>query len=158
MVRNYLNNVAKGKEILPVVVFQGGVAANVGIRRALEEELGLEVAVPPHYGVMGAIGMALIARDWEAGTEAGGKRSEAGREARGQKSEVRRGEGKDPGPSDGFRGFELPDQDIRSRTIECENCPNACDVIEVRADGRPCAFLGDRCGRYSENATMNAER
>jgi len=146
MVRNYLNNVAKGKEILPVVVFQGGVAANVGIRRALEDELGLEVAVPPHYGVMGAIGMALIARDWEAG----GGMLEAGREVRGQRSEVRSGEEKDPGARDGFRGFELPDQDVRSRTIECENCPNACDVIEVRADGRPCAFLGDRCGRYSE--------
>jgi len=129
MVRNYLNNVAKGKEILPVVVFQGGVAANVGIRRALEEELGLEIVVPPHYGVMGAIGMALIARDLDRGdwgTIAG---------------EV---------SGDGFRGFDLPDQDIGSRTIECEGCPNACDVIEVRADGRPCAFLGDRCGRYSD--------
>ena len=129
MVRNYLNNVAKGKEILPVVVFQGGVAANVGIRRALEEELGVEIVVPPHYGIMGAIGMALIARDLERG----------GWVAPNVK-----------GSGDGFRGFQLPDQDIRLQTIECENCPNACDVIEVRADGRPCAFLGDRCGRYSE--------
>ncbi|MGB9825715.1 MAG: acyl-CoA dehydratase activase, partial [Desulfofundulus sp.] len=34
LVRNYLNNVGKGKEILPPVVFQGGVAANAGMRRA----------------------------------------------------------------------------------------------------------------------------
>jgi predicted CoA-substrate-specific enzyme activase len=132
MVRNYLNNVAKGKEILPVVVFQGGVAANVGIRRALEEELGVEVTVPPHYGVMGAIGMALIARDVERGGWATLPGEIAG---------------------NGFRGFDLPDQDVGSRTIECDGCPNACDVIEVRADSRPCAFLGDRCGKYSE--TMN---
>jgi len=129
MVRNYLKNVAKGKEILPAVVFQGGVAANAGIRQALEEELDLEVVVPAHYGVMGAIGMALIARDldrsrWMAGS-----------------GEV---------AADRFRGFDLPEKDIGSRTIECENCPNACDVVEVRADGRPCAFLGDRCGRYSD--------
>jgi predicted CoA-substrate-specific enzyme activase len=130
MVRNYLNNVAKGKEILPVVVFQGGVAANVGIRRALEDELGVEVVVPPHYGVMGAIGMALIARDLERG----GWVASPG--------EVTR---------DGFRGFDLPDQEVMSRTIECEGCPNACDVIEVRAGGRPCAFLGDRCGKYSND-------
>ena len=30
LVRNYLSNVAKGKELLPPVVFQGGVAANLG--------------------------------------------------------------------------------------------------------------------------------
>ncbi|MGB4493162.1 MAG: acyl-CoA dehydratase activase, partial [Halanaerobiales bacterium] len=37
MVRNYLNNVGKGKEIEPPVVFQGGVAANVGIKAAFEK-------------------------------------------------------------------------------------------------------------------------
>jgi predicted CoA-substrate-specific enzyme activase len=161
MVRNYLNNVAKGKEILPEVVFQGGVAANVGIRRALEEELGVAITVPPHYGVMGAIGMALIARDVGRGMwDVGGGRREAKGEVRSQKAEGREeggGERQEVGKdsvgvvsSDGFRGFDLPDQDVGSRTIECEGCPNACDVIEVRADGRPCAFLGDRCGRYSE--------
>ena len=30
LVKNYLNNVSRGKEILPPVVFQGGVAANKG--------------------------------------------------------------------------------------------------------------------------------
>jgi predicted CoA-substrate-specific enzyme activase len=128
MVRNYLTNVAKGKDILPPVVFQGGVAANVGIRRALDEELGLEVVIPPHYGLMGAIGMALIARDFQQG----GWLSTTG--------EV---------PTDGFCGFDLPDREIRSLTIECEECPNACEVIQVRTDGHPCAHLGDRCGRYS---------
>ncbi|MGI6165949.1 MAG: acyl-CoA dehydratase activase, partial [Limnochordia bacterium] len=37
MVRNYLNNVGKGKEILAPVVFQGGVAANVGIKAAFSQ-------------------------------------------------------------------------------------------------------------------------
>ena len=37
LVRNYLNNVGKGKEILAPVVFQGGVAANAGMVRAFEK-------------------------------------------------------------------------------------------------------------------------
>ena len=40
LVRNYLNNVGKGKEIRPPILFQGGVAANAGIKRAFEQELG----------------------------------------------------------------------------------------------------------------------
>ncbi|MBE3573169.1 MAG: 2-hydroxyglutaryl-CoA dehydratase [Moorella humiferrea] len=63
LVRNYLNNVGKGKEILPPVVFQGGVAANAGMRRAFNRALGTEVIVPEHYGVMGAFGAALLAKD-----------------------------------------------------------------------------------------------
>ncbi|MEW6309110.1 MAG: acyl-CoA dehydratase activase [Bacillota bacterium] len=70
LVRNYLNNVGKGKEILPPVVFQGGVAANAGIRRAFAEALNLEVSVPEHHGVMGAIGSALLAREADLGRTA----------------------------------------------------------------------------------------
>jgi predicted NodU family carbamoyl transferase len=62
LVKNYLNDVGRGKNLLSPVAFQGGVAANPGIRKALEEELGLSVVVPPHYEVMGAIGAATLAR------------------------------------------------------------------------------------------------
>jgi len=51
LVRNYLNNVGKGKEILPPIVFQGGVAANQGIKHAFKKALQQEVIVPPHYNV-----------------------------------------------------------------------------------------------------------
>jgi predicted CoA-substrate-specific enzyme activase len=136
MVRNYLNNVAKGKEILPVVVFQGGVAANVGIRRALEEVLDLEVVVPPHHGVMGALGMALIARDLERGGWLGNEADAS---------------------LDGFRGFELPERTVESALFECEHCPNACEVTEVRIDDEACAWLGDRCGRHSNRPPGSAD-
>ena len=62
LVRNYLNNVGKGKEILSPVVFQGGVAANAGIRAAFEKALGVEIIIPEYYSVMGAIGAALLAK------------------------------------------------------------------------------------------------
>jgi len=62
LVRNYLNNLARGKEIIGPVIFQGGVAANPGIKAAFERELGKEFIIPEYYPIMGAIGAALLAR------------------------------------------------------------------------------------------------
>lgn len=62
LVKNYLNNVCRGKEILPPIVFQGGVAANLGIRRAFERELEVSLIVPDYFDVMGAIGAAKLVR------------------------------------------------------------------------------------------------
>ena len=61
LVRNYLNNLAKGKEIEEPIVFQGGVAANIGIVSAFEKTLGKKIIIPSYYDVMGAYG-ALIAK------------------------------------------------------------------------------------------------
>lgn len=63
LVRNYLSNVGRGKEIKPPILFQGGVAANKGIKVAFEKALGVEVIVPPYFSLMGAIGAALLARE-----------------------------------------------------------------------------------------------
>jgi len=62
LARNLKSNIGKGKTVQPPVVFQGGVAANHGVRKAFEEVLGLgegNLVVPPHYASMGAIGAAL---------------------------------------------------------------------------------------------------
>jgi predicted CoA-substrate-specific enzyme activase len=61
MVRNFLGNVCAGKDIQPPIVLQGGVSANLGIRRAFNEALSTEVIIPRHSMVMGAYGAALIA-------------------------------------------------------------------------------------------------
>lgn len=63
LVRNYLSNVTKGKEILSPIVFQGGVAANIGMKKAFEEALGQKIVVPENFAVMGAIGAALLAKN-----------------------------------------------------------------------------------------------
>lgn len=63
LVRNYLSNVGRGKEILPPILFQGGVAANRGIKVAFEKALGTEVIVPPYFALMGAIGAGLLAEE-----------------------------------------------------------------------------------------------
>ena len=61
LARNFLANVCRGKELRPPYLFQGGVSANRGIRRAFEEALQAEVIVPKYSMVMGAYGAALLA-------------------------------------------------------------------------------------------------
>lgn len=45
------------------VMMTGGVARNLGVVRALEKAIGMQVVVSPHAQVNGAIGAAAIARD-----------------------------------------------------------------------------------------------
>jgi len=61
LAHNYLNSVAGGKEIMPPVVFQGGLAYNRGMMRAFEEEFHYSLVIPEHPELMGAIGAALLA-------------------------------------------------------------------------------------------------
>ncbi len=119
MVRNYLNNVGKGKDLRKVIVFQGGVAANVGMRHAFERALQQEVIVPEHYDVMGAVGAALLAR------EESGRRGDTN-----------------------FQGFGVADHQYSSRSFECKDCSNACEVIAIMMDGTPVATWGSKCGKW----------
>jgi len=60
--RNFKGSIAKGREIIAPVSFQGGVAANPGMRRAFSEVLELDnLIVPEHFAFMGAYGAALKA-------------------------------------------------------------------------------------------------
>lgn len=62
IVINYLNNVGKGKKILGPIVFQGGVSKNVGVLKYFKEILGEEIIVDENSHLMGAIGIAILAR------------------------------------------------------------------------------------------------
>ncbi|MBU0765213.1 MAG: CoA activase [Bacteroidetes bacterium] len=56
---NFKSNMAQGKEIKKPVVFQGGVSANLGVRKAFADILDLEdgeLIIPEYYASMGAIG------------------------------------------------------------------------------------------------------
>lgn len=63
IVGNYLNNVGKGKEIEPPIVFQGGVSKNVGVVEAFKRLTGHDVMVDDCGHLMGALGIALLAKD-----------------------------------------------------------------------------------------------
>lgn len=62
VVTNYLNNIGKGKKIKAPIVFQGGVSKNVGVKKAFEEAVGSEVIVDENGHLMGAFGVAVLAR------------------------------------------------------------------------------------------------
>ncbi|MDA8100346.1 MAG: acyl-CoA dehydratase activase [Nitrospiraceae bacterium] len=65
MARNFKATVGKGKAITPPVLFLGGVAANLGMRRAFREVLKLsenDLSIPGHFNTSGAIGAALTVR------------------------------------------------------------------------------------------------
>jgi len=119
LVRNYLNNVAKGKEILEPIIFQGGVAANEGIRSAFEGELGKRVHIPQFFNVMGAIGAAFLAQ-----------------------------EGMDGGPNTRFKGFEVINLHCKTRSFECSECENGCEIVEFSIGEEITAYWGDRCGKW----------
>ena len=57
---------AKRIGVAPLLVFCGGVAKNVAVKKYLEKELGFEIVIPEYNGISaaqltGAIGAALIA-------------------------------------------------------------------------------------------------
>lgn len=121
LVRNYLNNVAKGKEITSEIFFQGGVAANIGMKASFEEALGCEVLIPKNYKVMGAIGSAILAK--EALEKTDGKTK--------------------------FKGFDLADMEFASKSFECTGCSNGCEVVKILGSETIVGYFGDRCGKWS---------
>lgn len=125
LVRNYLNNVAKGKDIEQKVFFQGGVAANKGIKKAFENALGFNIYVPQNYDVMGAIGAAMI------GVEATKKVGKTN-----------------------FKGFDIADRNFVSSSFECDGCPNRCEVVNIKDGVSVVGCFGDRCGKWSEKMVV----
>lgn len=62
IVINYLNNLAKGKKIMPPIVFQGGVSKNKAVLKYFKEILNEDVIVDYNSHLMGAIGIAILAK------------------------------------------------------------------------------------------------
>lgn len=60
---NYINNVAKGKKIKGPVVFNGGVSKNQAVVKAFEEIIGSRIIVDKNSHLMGAFGIAIMARE-----------------------------------------------------------------------------------------------
>ena len=113
---NYLNRVVRGRNLGNVIYFQGGTAYNDAVAAAFSVILNKPIVVPPHNGVIGAIGMALIARD----------RMQAS------------------GETSRFRGFDLKRVNFTSRDFVCRACSNYCDMKEFLIEGEK-SYWGDQC-------------
>src|SRR6476646_5329028 len=113
---NYLNRVVRGRKIGKVVYFQGGTAYNDAVTAAFASLLGKKITVPPYNGVMGAIGMALIARQWHQATKGATR----------------------------FRGYNLDKLHLSTRDFVCKACTNLCDMKEFTIEGQK-SYWGDKC-------------
>jgi predicted CoA-substrate-specific enzyme activase len=113
---NYLNRVVRGRKIGNTIFFQGGTAYNDAVAAAFSQVLGKKIIVPPHNGVIGAIGMALLARDVMQ-----------------QKQQ----------PSK-FRGYDLNKVNYETREFVCKACSNYCDMKEFKIEGEK-TYWGDKC-------------
>lgn len=125
LARNFLSNLSKGRELKPPIIFQGGVAANEGMRLSFNEALGCEVIIPEDFDVMGAIGVALLARD----------------EVTLKKQSTR------------FKGFQIVCNPIVTGSFDCDGCANQCEVVELRQSNQLLACIGDKCGKWSQHVS-----
>ncbi|MDP4088412.1 MAG: acyl-CoA dehydratase activase [Bacillota bacterium] len=125
LVRNYLSNVGKGKDIEDRIFFQGGVAANKGMKKAFEEVLKTEVYIPEHYNVMGAIGAAIIARETV---------------------ETRK--------KTNFKGFRIAEKNYEAKSFECSGCSNRCEVVGIYDGKNTVGAFGDRCGKWGNRKAV----
>ncbi len=126
VVQNYLNRVVRGRHIGDKIYFQGGTAYNKAVAAAFAGSLQKRIIVPPHNGVMGAIGAALLAREKMAGCR----------------------------PSSRFHGFDLQVSFSISH-FQCKGCSNHCEIQQVTVNGEK-TFWGDKCSdRYRKKALTN---
>ncbi len=128
IVENYINRVVAGKPIGKKIFFQGGVAFNKAVIAAFENFLKskvdkeCELIIPPNHEVMGAIGAALIVRDFMRN----------GKETK-------------------FKGFSLKDKQYTIFSFECKSCPNYCEINRVKLqDEERNLFYGGRCEKYEK--------
>ena len=69
IVLNYLNNVGKGKKIEAPIVFQGGVSKNEGVVKYFKELLKEDIIVDKNGHLMGALGIAILAKKNKTGKD-----------------------------------------------------------------------------------------
>lgn len=132
---NYLNRVVRGRKVGEVIYFQGGTAYNDAVAAAFSQILGKRIIVPPHNGIIGAIGMALIAQ-------------EVAREKTRLRSALSANTALAPlspvAVLTTFRGFDLGKSRFGTREFVCKACSNYCDMKEITIDGTK-TYWGDKC-------------
>jgi predicted CoA-substrate-specific enzyme activase len=126
---NYLNRLVRERTVGGCIFFQGGTAYNDSVAAAFSQILGKEIIVPPHNGVIGALGMALLARERVLRT----------------------------GEATSFRGWDLEEVDYTVVDFVCKACANACDVRQFTIEGEK-TYWGDKCSdRYRRPAKIDKQ-
>ena len=56
-----------------------------------------------------------------------------------------------------FRGLKLADNNIFSRSFECEGCPNKCEVVKIYENNNIIGYFGDRCTKWSNKIIQKSK-
>jgi len=130
---NYLNRVVRGRKIGDVIYFQGGTAYNDAVASAFAMLLKKRIIVPPHNGVLGAIGIAILARDKV-------------KSERKLKPTV-------PGTTS-FQNFRLDLSGYSTHQFTCKACSNFCEIQQVKI-GKEKTHWGDKCSdKFRKNTKL----
>lgn len=145
---NYLNRVVRGRKIGNVIYFQGGTAYNDSVAAAFSQILGKRIIVPPHNGIIGAIGMALIAQQVTRAKEGVRECLQVGAFAMAAAAASLNSSVSTftmPAATiSTFRGFDLTKTSFQTREFVCKACSNYCDMKEITVEGRK-SYWGDKC-------------
>jgi len=126
---NYLNRLVRERKIGECIFFQGGTAYNDAVAAAFSHILDKQIIVPPYNGVIGALGMALLARERIQRT----------------------------GATTTFRGWDLEQVDYKVVDFVCKGCSNECDVRQFTIEGEK-TYWGDKCSdRYRKPAKVDKQ-
>lgn len=117
---NYLNNVGKGKKIVPPIIFQGGVSKNIGVQKAFSDILNEDIIVDDNGHLMGALGIAILSKK--------------------NKKEIE-------------FNFNIIETEFETKGIECNKCPNHCEIVCIKKNNKLLDAWGNRCenGLYGIN-------
>ncbi|KPK87613.1 MAG: hypothetical protein AMS27_02100 [Bacteroides sp. SM23_62_1] len=121
IVQNYIQKVVRKKRIGNHIFFQGGVTNNKAVVAAFEKVTGKKIYVPPHFDVTGAIGSAILAREYV----------------------------KENNIHTRFKGFDISKIPYKVDKFTCKACSNQCEIRRVRIEGenKP-LYYGGRCEKY----------
>jgi predicted CoA-substrate-specific enzyme activase len=118
VVSNFLNNVARGKQIHAPIVFQGGVSKNEAVLKGFKNTMQTEILVSSDYShLMGALGAAILSRNvlfQKSGAES-------------------------------IFDFNLKNISHKTKSRECTKCPNNCEIIEIYRNETLLDSWGNKC-------------
>lgn len=121
IVHNYIQKVVQKKRVGNHILFQGGVTNNKAVVAAFEKVTGKQIHIPPHFDVTGAIGAAILAREYV------------------QKNNLKTR----------FKGFDISKTPYTVDIFTCKACSNQCQIRRVKITGEENPlYYGGRCEKY----------
>jgi predicted CoA-substrate-specific enzyme activase len=126
---NYLSKVVGRRKLGDKIILTGAVFYNDAVVSAFKQALpGKTIIVPEHKEVSGAMGAALLAKEW-------------------LKSEPSR-----------FKGFQqVIDREYKLSTFICKGCENNCTISRLDIEGEHATFYGSRCDKYDSATTRTKQ-